>query len=50
MIVRQLKENRRLTYFDKLKGIAIFFVVLGHCLQTLMPDCYATSCYLHSNF
>ena len=38
MIVRQLKENRRLTYFDKLKGIAIFFVVLGHCLQTLMPD------------
>lgn len=28
----------RNTYFDILKGIAIFIVVLGHCLQTFYPN------------
>lgn len=28
----------RIEHFDILKGIAIFLVVLGHCLQTFTPD------------
>ena len=37
MIVRQLKENRRLTYFDKLKGIAILCVVIN-VLKSVKSD------------
>lgn len=31
-------NRERNTYFDILKGLAIFIVVLGHCLQTFYPN------------
>lgn len=34
----QTTSPNRITYFDILKGIAIFLVVLGHCLQTFTPN------------
>lgn len=46
MVANQIYKNSRLPYFDRLKGVAIFFVVLGHCLQALLPNWQENNIFL----